>query len=159
MATSGGRSIFFLAATIFIADRKQADQPTANNCSGFVPLPGVPGTDNFTSSRPSELRDAPFSRPPVVWALAVYITLSSLVIIRSSHLQARRQKSESHAFTFKQLKGNGFREFLRHGPAVQVSTRRLPKSAVPEVSVCNRDSRRGAGHFSHRHHYRLRTGR
>jgi len=35
---------------------------------------GEPGIDSLTSSRPSELRDAPFSRPPVVRVLAVYTT-------------------------------------------------------------------------------------
>ena len=50
---------------------KHADQPAANNCSGLVPVPDVPGDESLTSRRPSELRDAP-SRPPVVWVLAVY---------------------------------------------------------------------------------------
>ena len=53
-------------ATILSAERKHADQPTAKSCSGFVPFPGVPGTVNFTSTRPSDVRDAPPSRPPVV---------------------------------------------------------------------------------------------
>src|SRR5438128_6485169 len=40
MAMSDGSFTFIFAATIFIALVKQADQPTANNCSGLVPLPG-----------------------------------------------------------------------------------------------------------------------
>src|SRR5580693_6722968 len=71
MESSAGNLTFFLAATIFSADRKQADQPTANNCSGLVPVPGVPGIESLTSRRPSEVRDDPPSRPPVVWAFAV----------------------------------------------------------------------------------------
>jgi len=44
-----------------IAPRKQADQPAANNCSGLVPPPVVPGDESLMSKRPSELRDSPFS--------------------------------------------------------------------------------------------------
>jgi len=43
---------------------KQAGQPAANSCSGLVPLPAVPGVESLMSRRPSELRDAPPSRPP-----------------------------------------------------------------------------------------------
>jgi hypothetical protein len=46
--------------------QEEDDQPAANNCSGFVLLPGPPGTESFTSSRPSEEREEPPSRPPVV---------------------------------------------------------------------------------------------
>src|SRR5882757_1121338 len=81
MATSAGSRTFILAATILIADRKQADQPTANSCSGLVPVPGVPGTESLTSKRPSEVWDDPPSRPPVVWALAVYSTFSIGVML------------------------------------------------------------------------------
>ena len=49
---SDGSYTFILEATSFIALVKQADQPTANNCSGLVPLPGAPGTESFTPSRP-----------------------------------------------------------------------------------------------------------
>src|SRR5262245_29871098 len=77
MATSSGKSIFFLPAMSLIADRKHVDQPAANNCSGLVPLPGLFGSVNLTSRRPSSVRELPPSRPPVVWALAVYNTLSS----------------------------------------------------------------------------------
>jgi hypothetical protein len=35
MATSAGSGIFFLPATSFTAERKHADQPAANSCSGF----------------------------------------------------------------------------------------------------------------------------
>ena len=40
IATSGGRRTFIRAATILIADRKHADQPTANIVRGF-PVPGA----------------------------------------------------------------------------------------------------------------------
>src|SRR5882724_6340960 len=76
MAKSGGSRTFVLAATILIADRKQADQPTANNCSGLVPVPEDPGTESLTSKWPSEVRHDPPSRPPVVWAWAVWRTFS-----------------------------------------------------------------------------------
>src|SRR5262245_51607123 len=74
MARSAGRATFRLPATSSTALRKQADQPAANNCSGFVPVVALPGVESFTSRRPSELRDAP-SRPPVVCVFAVYRTL------------------------------------------------------------------------------------
>jgi hypothetical protein len=51
-----------LRAAPDMAPSKHADQPAANNCSGFVPFPGVSGNDNVISRRPSELRDCP-SRP------------------------------------------------------------------------------------------------
>src|SRR5580698_9577871 len=79
MAGSAGSATYILPATILRADRKQADQPAANNCSGLVPAPGVPGVDSLMSRRPSEVWDAP-SRPPVVWALAVYRTFSNGVM-------------------------------------------------------------------------------
>src|SRR3954447_4937476 len=65
-----------------VADSKHADQPAAKSCSQLVPVPGLPGRDSLTSRRPSELRDAP-SRPPVVWAFAVYSTFSICVMIGS----------------------------------------------------------------------------
>ena len=65
------RMTFDRAATILMADRKQLDQPTASNCSGLVPSPFIPGTVSLTSSRPSDVREDPPSRPPVVCALAV----------------------------------------------------------------------------------------
>src|SRR5262249_57665508 len=70
---------FVGAAASRMALRKQADQPAANSCSGLVPPPEVPGDESLTSSRPSELREAP-SRPPVVWAFAVYRTFSSWIM-------------------------------------------------------------------------------
>src|ERR1700722_9099148 len=79
MTTSAGEVIFLLRATSPIALSKHADQPAANNCSGLVPMRSEPGIDSLTSSRPSELRDWPFSRPPVVWVLAVYTTLPGVV--------------------------------------------------------------------------------
>jgi hypothetical protein len=36
-ARSGGSFTFIQEAAIFIADKKQADQSAANNCSGLVP--------------------------------------------------------------------------------------------------------------------------
>jgi hypothetical protein len=65
IAASAGSLTFILAATIFIALKKQADQPAANSCSGLVPVPGNPGDESLMSRRPSDVRDAP-SRPPVV---------------------------------------------------------------------------------------------
>lgn len=66
-----GSTIFSLRAAISIAPSKQADQPAANNCSGLVPMPAPPGGDSLTSRRPSELRDMPSCRPPLVCVLAV----------------------------------------------------------------------------------------
>src|SRR5262245_50627611 len=82
MARSAGRETFLRAAANPIALMKQADQPAANSCSGLVPPPAVPGDDSLTSRRPSELREAP-SRPPVVWALAVYSTFSRVIMTGS----------------------------------------------------------------------------
>jgi hypothetical protein len=58
-----------------IALMKQADHPAANNCLGLVPLPGMPGTESLTSSRPSEVRDVPPSLPPMVWAFGSVLLL------------------------------------------------------------------------------------
>src|SRR4030088_3450085 len=66
---------------------KQADQPAANICSGFVPTRVDPGAESLTSKRPSELRDAP-SRPPVVWVLAVYSTFSRVIGMVDSLVKA-----------------------------------------------------------------------
>src|SRR5476651_557611 len=76
-----------LRAANSIADSKHADQPAAKSCSGFVPVPGLPGRDSLTSRRPSELRDVPV-RPPVVWAFAVYSTFSSWFITPPSVARA-----------------------------------------------------------------------
>src|SRR5580700_7358767 len=73
-AASAGSLTFILLATTPIALMKQADQPAANNCSGLGPIPGTPGVENFTSKRPSSLRETPPRRPPEVWVLAVYRT-------------------------------------------------------------------------------------
>ena len=43
IAVSAGRRVACRAAASPIAPMKQADHPAANNCSGFVPLPGAPG--------------------------------------------------------------------------------------------------------------------
>ena len=71
IAISAGNTTFLLRAATAIALSKQADRPAASNCSGLVPIRGDPGVANLMSNRPSELREAPFSRPPVVWVLAV----------------------------------------------------------------------------------------
>ena len=76
-----GRATFLLPAAILIALKKQADQPAANGCSGLVPVPGAPGVGGLTSRRPSSVREAPPSRPPVVWALAVYNPFSGFIMV------------------------------------------------------------------------------
>src|SRR5229473_2817531 len=81
MARSAGRAIFILRAASPIALSKQADQPAANSCSGLVPMRADPGTESLTSRRPSELREVPFSRPPVVWVLAVYTTFPAWGVV------------------------------------------------------------------------------
>src|SRR5258708_12898927 len=86
MAASAGSLTFILLATTPIALMKQADQPAANNCSGLVPVPGTPGAENFTSKRPSSLRETPPRRPPEVWVLAVYRTLMSSCVERPAAL-------------------------------------------------------------------------
>src|SRR5258708_3632663 len=83
MATSAGKVIFLLRAASAIALSKQADQPAANSCSGLVPMRAEPGVESLMSRRPSELREAPFSRPPVVWVLAVYATFPIWGAVRS----------------------------------------------------------------------------
>src|SRR5437868_1478799 len=75
-ATSVGSVTFILLATTPIALMKQADHPAANNCSGFVPVPGAPGAENLTSKRPSSLLDTPPRRPLELWVLAVYRTVT-----------------------------------------------------------------------------------
>src|SRR3712207_425860 len=47
--------------------------------SGVVPEPGVPGDEPCTSRRPSPRGEAP-SRPRMGWALAVYGTVSRLMV-------------------------------------------------------------------------------
>src|SRR5439155_27005736 len=74
-------SIFLLRATSAIALSKQADQPDANSCSGLVPIRAEPGLESLMSSRPSELREAPFSRPPAVSVLAVYTTFAIWLMV------------------------------------------------------------------------------
>jgi hypothetical protein len=73
---AAGSTIFLSRAVIAIALSKDADQATANSCSGLVPMRADPGVESLTSSRPSELRERPFSRPPVVFAFAVYTTVA-----------------------------------------------------------------------------------
>src|SRR6266851_9509820 len=83
MLTSAGSAIFLLRAASVIALSKQADQPAANSCSGLVPMRAEPGVESLMSRRPSELREAPFSRPPVVSVLAVYTTFAIWLMVQS----------------------------------------------------------------------------
>src|SRR4051794_35508868 len=76
MAGSACKVIFLLRAASAIALSKQADQAAANSSSGLVPIRAEPGVASLTSRRPSELREAPFSRPPVVRVLAVCRTFA-----------------------------------------------------------------------------------
>src|SRR5471032_1528595 len=55
---SAGNTTFNLPAALPSAPIKQADQPAANNCSGFVPSPALPGEDSLISRRPSSLRQS-----------------------------------------------------------------------------------------------------
>jgi hypothetical protein len=63
------------------APSKQAGQPAANNGVELVPILPVRGVESLISRLPSELRDTPCSRPPVVCVLPVYITLVVWVIV------------------------------------------------------------------------------
>src|ERR1700680_2131847 len=83
MLNSLGSAIFLLRAANAIALSKQADQPAANSCSGLVPMRAEPGAESLMSRRPSELREAPFSRPPVVLVLAVYTTFGISLMVHS----------------------------------------------------------------------------
>src|SRR5258708_37687293 len=83
MLTSAGSAIFLLRAASAIALAKHADQPAANSCSGLVPMRAEPGVESLMSSRPSELREAPFSRPPMVSVLAVYTTFAIRLMVHS----------------------------------------------------------------------------
>ena len=47
-ASPSGRATLASRAAIPIAERKQADQPAANSCSGLVPLPAPPGVVRAT---------------------------------------------------------------------------------------------------------------
>src|SRR6266403_793298 len=126
MATSAGSETFFLPATSLIAERKHADQPAANSCSGLAPAPGPPGDESLTSSRPSSLWEAPPSRPPVVCAFAVYRIFSRVTIRSLSrgwrtlrvHLDARRCAGyELRASSFTPRNhlptARGYRRFLK----------------------------------------------
>src|SRR5260370_16399063 len=83
MLTSAGVAIFLLRASSAMALSKQADQPAANSCSGLVPMRAEPGVESLMSSRPSELREAPFSRPPMVSVLAVYTTFAIRLMVHA----------------------------------------------------------------------------
>ena len=65
IARSAGSGSRRFCASMLIAPRKQADQPAASSCSGFVPSLAVPGAASRMSRRPSSLLAAP-SRPPVM---------------------------------------------------------------------------------------------
>src|SRR5262245_53429436 len=89
---SAGKVIFLLRAACAIALSKHADQPAANSCSGLVPIRAEPGVESLMSRQPSELREAPFSRPPVVWVLAVCRIFAIWLICVPSSI--RRLKNE-----------------------------------------------------------------
>lgn len=82
MKRSDGMETFSFLAASTMPLRRQADQPAASICSGFVPVPMVPGTVSLTSRRPSLLWAEP-SRPPEVRVLAVYCTFSVEVMLCS----------------------------------------------------------------------------
>jgi hypothetical protein len=76
-----GKAVFRFRAARTIALSKQADQAAANSCSGLVPIRAEPGVENLISRRPSQLREAPFSRPPEVRVLPVCRTFETRLIV------------------------------------------------------------------------------
>jgi len=68
--TESGKS-FDAVADLCRAFEAGADQAAAKSCSGLAPIRAVPGVESLMSRRPSELREAPCSGPPVVPVLAV----------------------------------------------------------------------------------------
>src|ERR1700690_2084336 len=99
MLTLAGSSIFLLRNASAIALAKEADQPAANNCSGLVPMRAEPGLESLMSSKPSELRAAPLSRPPEVSVLAVYTTFVIRFMVRLFEIivPARGKRRAPHA--------------------------------------------------------------
>src|SRR5258708_36451833 len=97
MVTSAGSAIFLLRAASATALSKQADQPAANSCSGLVPMRAEPGVESLTSRTPSELRETPLLRPPVVWVLAVYRTLTFWLMAHSLQSGVPRAEKPVHA--------------------------------------------------------------
>src|ERR1700720_2893916 len=83
MTTLASKTIFLSRITSANARSKPADQLAANNCSGLVPLRAEPGVDSMMSKLPSELRETPFSRPTLVWVLAVYRVFPICVMVSS----------------------------------------------------------------------------
>src|ERR1700719_1389307 len=81
MLTFAGSAIFLSPAASAIAFAKEADQAAANSCSGLVQIRAEPAAESRMSSRPSELREAPLSRPPVVLVLAVYTTFAIRIMV------------------------------------------------------------------------------
>src|SRR5260370_36576234 len=109
MARSDGRAIFLLRAASPIALSKQADQPAVNSCSGLVPMRAEPGSESLTSRRPSELRDTPFSRPPLVWVLAVYTTFPFWAVVCSFSSWAMELSCCFSFFSLRQRRSINFR--------------------------------------------------
>jgi hypothetical protein len=56
-----------------------ADQPAAKSCSGLVDARRA--LERQLDVKSSELRDKPFSRPPVVWVYAVSIILRGVACL------------------------------------------------------------------------------
>src|SRR5260221_8896194 len=83
MARPTGKTIFRWRAAAEMALSRLTDQAAANSCSGLVPIRAEPGVESLMSRKPSELRDAPYSRPPVVPVLAVWSTLTIWLMAHS----------------------------------------------------------------------------
>ena len=71
-----GITTFRWLAASAMALSRLADQAAAKSCSGLAPIRAEPGVESLMSRRPSELREAPCSRPPVVMVLAVWRTFA-----------------------------------------------------------------------------------
>jgi len=73
----------------------------------------VPGVESLTSRRPSELRDTPFSRPPLVWVLAVYTTYPSWGVVRSFSSWVMVLSGLFSCFSWRQRPSINSRQFRR----------------------------------------------
>src|SRR5450755_1196728 len=139
MLTSAGSAIFLLRAASAIAFPKEADQPAANSCSGLVPMRAEPGVESLMSSRPSELRDAPFSRSPVVLVLAVYTTFAIRLVLyfflRSLSQRERVGARKARAQVFRPI--CGVIESLREPLLKRVSAVPRPQNARLYRACCN----------------------
>src|ERR1700694_296477 len=81
MTRPTGKTTFRWRAASAMALSRLADQAAATSCSGLVPIRAEPGVESLMSRRPSELREAPYSRPPVVSVLAVYTTFAIRLVV------------------------------------------------------------------------------